>query len=90
MPSCVCEPGLRSFCLEGQCADTSRKRLRVHLGALVAAGLLTGDGFAAIDAAAPQHLADVRRFLLDHIRPDELASVADIFERIAESARETQ
>lgn len=50
--------------------------------------VLTADGFAAIEAAAPHHLADVRRLLLDHIRPDELASVADIFERIADAARE--
>lgn len=49
--------------------------------------VLTDDGFAAIDAAAPHHLADVRRLLLDHVRPDELAAVADIFERIADAAR---
>lgn len=50
--------------------------------------VLTADGFAAIASAAPQHLADVRRLLLDHIRHGELASVADIFERIAEAAKD--
>ena len=49
--------------------------------------VLTADGFGAIEAAAPQHVADVRRLLLDHIRPDELAQVAQIFERIATAAR---
>ena len=49
--------------------------------------VLTADGFAAIEAAAPQHVADVRSVLLDHIRPDEMSSVADVLERIALAAR---
>lgn len=49
--------------------------------------VLTADGFAAIEAAAPRHVADVRRLLLDHIRSDELATLAGIFERIAAAAR---
>lgn len=49
--------------------------------------VLTPDGFAAIDAAAPQHVADVRRMLLDHIRSDEMGAVADVLERIAIAAR---
>ena len=49
--------------------------------------VLTADGFAAISAAAPRHVHDVRRLLLDHIDPDELDQVGDLFDRIAEAAR---
>jgi DNA-binding MarR family transcriptional regulator len=49
--------------------------------------VLTAEGFAAIEDAAPHHVADVRRLLLDHIRGDEMATMAEIFERIADAAR---
>ena len=43
---------------------------------------LTPAGFAALEAAAPQHLVDVRTALVDNIEPDELEVLARVFERI--------
>ena len=45
---------------------------------------LTDEGFAALVAAAPLHLDDVRSSLIDLIQPDELGVVAEVFERIAD------
>lgn len=49
--------------------------------------VLTADGMRAIEAAAPRHVADVRRLLIDLIEPDERGVVADVLERVASSAR---
>lgn len=51
--------------------------------------VLTPDGFAAIEAAAPQHVADVRRLLIDHLGDEEVPAFAAMFERIAAAARES-
>jgi len=49
---------------------------------------LTDEGLAAIEAAAPAHLRDVRALLIDVIDPEERAVVADVLERVATAARE--
>lgn len=51
--------------------------------------VLTDQGMAAIRAAAPGHVVDVRRMLIGLIRDDERAVIADVFERLAVAARET-
>lgn len=45
--------------------------------------VLTPEGQAAIDAAAPTHVADVRTYLLDHLKPREVKIMADAFSRLA-------
>jgi DNA-binding MarR family transcriptional regulator len=41
---------------------------------------LTPAGRAALEAAAPRHLAEVRRLFLDALRPDQLDALAEISE----------
>lgn len=48
---------------------------------------LTDNGHAAITAAAPGHVADVRRALLDHVEPDELETLRAVFDRVAAALR---
>ena len=50
--------------------------------------VITTEGLAAITAAAPGHVADVRAVLIDLIQPEERATVANVFNRVAASARE--
>ena len=49
---------------------------------------LTDEGFAALEATAPQHVQDVRDALIDLIEPDEHAVIAEVLERIIEELRE--
>lgn len=49
--------------------------------------VITKEGMAAIDAAAPQHLAHVRESFIDHFTADEKAVVMKALERIADCAR---
>ena len=49
---------------------------------------LTDDGFAALEATAPQHVHDVREALIDVIDPDEHDLVAEIFERVITRLRQ--
>ncbi len=50
---------------------------------------LTEDGFAALEATAPQHVQDVRDALIDLIEPDEHAVIAEVLERISEELHES-
>lgn len=50
--------------------------------------VLTADGMRAIEAAAPHHVRDVRRLLIDLIDPEERAVMADVLERLAVAARD--
>jgi DNA-binding MarR family transcriptional regulator len=43
---------------------------------------LTPNGFAALEAAAPDHVASVRRHLFDHLDADQVAAMASIFQAI--------
>jgi len=49
---------------------------------------LTDDGFAALEAAAPDHVRNVREALIDVIEPDEHPIVAEVFERIVVRLRD--
>jgi DNA-binding MarR family transcriptional regulator len=44
--------------------------------------LLTPAGFAALEAAAPGHVASVRRHLFDHLDGDQVDAMASIFQAI--------
>jgi DNA-binding MarR family transcriptional regulator len=44
--------------------------------------VLTPDGRKVITAAAPQHVATVRRLVIDALSPDELATLGQISQRI--------
>jgi DNA-binding MarR family transcriptional regulator len=43
---------------------------------------LTDEGRAAIEAAAPSHVADVRRLFVDPLTPDQLDALAEISEAV--------
>lgn len=43
---------------------------------------LTPKGFAALEAAAPDHVASVRRHLFDHLDDEQVDSLASIFQAI--------
>jgi DNA-binding MarR family transcriptional regulator len=43
---------------------------------------LTRSGFAALESAAPDHVASVRRHIFDHLDRDQVAALASIFQSI--------
>lgn len=45
--------------------------------------VLTDDGFAVLAAAAPGHLAEVRRRVFDRLSPDQVDALADIAQTVA-------
>ena len=47
---------------------------------------LTDDGFAALAAAAPGHVAQVRRSLIDHLSPEQIVQLGQISIAIAAGA----
>lgn len=83
----------------------SRSRLSHHIGRLEARGLvrretcpedrrgafavLTAEGRATIEAIAPRHVAGVRAYFLDHLSPEELATIGEAFGRIDEALHPT-
>ena len=64
----------RGLVAREECAEDGR-------GAFVA---IAPAGRKAIEAAAPRHVATVRRLVIDALRPDELATLALISNRILE------
>lgn len=44
--------------------------------------ILTDKGFDELEAAAPGHVDDVRRYLIDQIEPDELETFRAVFTRV--------
>jgi DNA-binding MarR family transcriptional regulator len=62
----------RGLVVKEDCADDGR-------GAVV---VLTENGRRTIDAAAPAHVASVRRHFVDLLTEDELATLGDIAERV--------
>lgn len=44
--------------------------------------VLTDDGMRALEAAAPVHVASVRRRMIDRLTPDQLRTLADAFTTI--------
>lgn len=81
----------------------SQSRLTQRIDRMVARGLvarekstedgrvtyavITDTGFAEIEAAAPQHLVEVRKVMVDLVDPDELPAVIAALERIVSAAR---
>ena len=68
----------RGWVRREQCPEDRRGMLAV----------ITAEGMAVIEAAAPAHVSDVRELLIDLIEPAERAVVADVLERVAASARQ--
>jgi DNA-binding MarR family transcriptional regulator len=76
----------------------SRSRLSHHIGRLESRGLvrrescpddrrgsnavLTDEGRQLIERIAPHHVTGVRRWFLDHVEPDELEVLRQVFRRI--------
>lgn len=76
----------------------SRSRLSHHVGRLEKRGLvvrasceedrrgqwamLTPEGQQLLETAAPHHVAGVRQHLLDHLSPEELAMLGNVFGRL--------
>ena len=48
---------------------------------------LTDDGFAALDAAAPAHVASVRRHLIDQLTPEQVRQLREISEAVLDGMR---
>ncbi|MFI8828474.1 MarR family winged helix-turn-helix transcriptional regulator [Streptomyces sp. NPDC053431] len=83
----------------------SRSRLSHHLGRMEQRGLvareecatdgrgavvtLTGKGLRTIEAAAPAHVASVRRYFVDLLTPEELDMFAALGERVVDHLRLT-
>ena len=67
----------RGWVVREKCEDDGRGTYAV----------LTADGLGAIELAAPLHVADVRRALLDHIEAHEFETVDRVLGRIAEAGR---
>jgi hypothetical protein len=44
--------------------------------------VLTGEGLAALETAAPMHLVTVRDRFIDRLDPDELEVVHRVFEKV--------
>lgn len=47
--------------------------------------VLTPEGRRAIEGAAPTHVADVRRYLVDQLNPEQLEALAEIAEKVLAS-----
>lgn len=89
------EGRLRAFQL-GRALRWEKSRLSHHLKRMEARGLvrreecaedsrgsevvLTAEGRAVIEQAAPAHVEDVRRLMIDHLTPGQLEVLADIAE----------
>ncbi len=52
--------------------------------------VLTPDGLATIEAAAPGHLAGVRRHLFDHLSPEQVRALAEISHAVVDPQRRTK
>jgi DNA-binding MarR family transcriptional regulator len=46
--------------------------------------VLTEDGFAVLQAAAPSHVESVRRHLFDQLQPEQIAALSEISQAIAD------
>ncbi len=95
----VSEGRLRSFEL-ARLLRWEKSRLSQHLGRMQTRGLvsrersvddrrgavvaITSRGRELIQAAAPQHVADVRSVIIDHLSATELATLAAISDKVRE------
>ena len=60
------------------CRDRCEEDGRVHYA------VLTDEGIARLEVAAPGHVAEVRRQFIDRLAPEEIAFLADVLPRLAE------
>jgi DNA-binding MarR family transcriptional regulator len=90
--------GLRHFQDLANAVEWERSRMSHHLRRMAKRGLValefcpkdgrgvhvvvTPDGRAAIEAAAPHHVATVRRLVIDPLSPEELDTLTVLCERI--------
>lgn len=49
---------------------------------------LTSDGYAALEAAAPDHVASVRRHIFDHLDDGQVDALASVFQSIRDGMDE--
>jgi DNA-binding MarR family transcriptional regulator len=93
------EGRLRPFEL-GRLLRWEKSRLSQHLGRMEKRGLVTREpcatdqrgavviltdrGRVLVEAAAPQHVGDVREVFVDHLSPDELETLATIGDTVRE------
>ena len=93
------EGRLRSFEL-AQLLRWEKSRLSQHLGRMQTRGLvsrerclddrrgavvaITSRGREVIEAAAPQHVADVRSVIIDHLSATELATLTAVSDKVRE------
>lgn len=70
----------RGLVTRERCADDAR-------GSMVR---LTPAGGSAIEAAAPNHVTTVRRLFLDPLSPDELDTLATVFDRLLAGLADTE
>ncbi|MEU9150635.1 MarR family transcriptional regulator [Streptomyces sp. NPDC048417] len=68
----------RGLVVRDECAEDGR-------GAFV---VITEEGRAAIEAAAPRHVDAVRELFLDHVTPAELRMLAQLSDRVVEKLDE--
>ncbi|MEU2623134.1 MarR family transcriptional regulator [Streptomyces sp. NPDC007157] len=68
----------RGLVVRDECAEDGR-------GAFV---VITEEGRAAIEAAAPRHVEAVRELFLDHVTPAELRMLAQLSDRVVEKLEE--
>ncbi len=69
--------GARGFVIREKCDQDARGTWAV----------LTAEGMAALEAAAPSHLADVREFFFDHIDNKDIPSMINALESVAQELR---
>jgi DNA-binding MarR family transcriptional regulator len=62
-------------------------RRKCEMDRRVTYAVLTDAGLAALEAAAPDHVAQVRRHFLDHVSPDEQEAMISALERMVTGLR---
>jgi DNA-binding MarR family transcriptional regulator len=90
--------GRRRFLDLARSVEWEKSRMSHHIARMAGRGLvvreecpedargafvvITPEGRAAIEAAAPRHVQAVREFFLDHVTPAELRVLAEISDRV--------
>ncbi|MEV5150312.1 MarR family transcriptional regulator [Streptomyces sp. NPDC052727] len=96
--------GRRRFQELARALEWEKSRMSHHIARMVKRGLvvreecpedgrgafvvITEEGRAMIEAAAPRHVEAVRELFLDHVTPAELRTLAQISERVVEKLDE--
>ncbi|KMS90156.1 MULTISPECIES: MarR family winged helix-turn-helix transcriptional regulator [Streptomyces] len=96
--------GRRRFQELARALEWEKSRMSHHIARMVKRGLvvreecpedgrgafvvITDEGRAMIEAAAPRHVEAVRELFLDHVTPAELRTLAQVSERVVEKLDE--